>query len=124
MVDIAPQYYDMSNFPQCEAKRILERIIAKRESKQQYQQNYQWTRQLGAVILLCVCVCDGSACVHVCKLCMACVCVCVHKHYIVCDVCVCTHSVKLYGFCGLYINVGMHGVHKAEQSCVLCTEFK
>jgi len=41
MVDIAPQYYDMSNFPQCEAKRILERIIAKRESKQQYQQNYQ-----------------------------------------------------------------------------------
>ncbi|KAK2147072.1 hypothetical protein LSH36_571g01055 [Paralvinella palmiformis] len=42
MVDIAPQYYDMSNFPQCEAKRILERIIAKKESKQQYQQqNYQ-----------------------------------------------------------------------------------
>ena len=41
MVDIAPQYYDMSNFPQCEAKRILERIIAKKESKQQYQQQQQ-----------------------------------------------------------------------------------
>ena len=25
---VAPQYYDMNNFPQCEAKRQLEQIIA------------------------------------------------------------------------------------------------
>ncbi|XP_071827484.1 putative pre-mRNA-splicing factor ATP-dependent RNA helicase PRP1 [Apostichopus japonicus] len=29
LIRIAASYYDMSNFPQCEAKRILERIIAK-----------------------------------------------------------------------------------------------
>uniref|UniRef100_A0A7N8Y6K9 RNA helicase n=1 Tax=Mastacembelus armatus TaxID=205130 RepID=A0A7N8Y6K9_9TELE len=33
LVKIAPQYYEMSNFPQCEAKRQLERIIAKLETK-------------------------------------------------------------------------------------------
>jgi hypothetical protein len=33
MVQIAPQYYDMSNFPHCEAKRQLERIIAKVQAK-------------------------------------------------------------------------------------------
>lgn len=33
LVKIAPQYYEMSNFPQCEAKRVLERIIAKMETK-------------------------------------------------------------------------------------------
>jgi pre-mRNA-splicing factor ATP-dependent RNA helicase DHX15/PRP43 len=27
LVELAPLYYDMSNFPQCEAKRILERIV-------------------------------------------------------------------------------------------------
>lgn len=37
LVKIAPQYYDMSNFPQCEAKRQLERIIAKLESKEYTQ---------------------------------------------------------------------------------------
>uniref|UniRef100_A0A3Q3E8E7 DEAD-box helicase OB fold domain-containing protein n=1 Tax=Hippocampus comes TaxID=109280 RepID=A0A3Q3E8E7_HIPCM len=31
LVKIAPQYYEMSNFPQCEAKRQLERIVAKLE---------------------------------------------------------------------------------------------
>lgn len=31
---IAPQYYDLSNFPQCEAKRILEKIAAKLELQQ------------------------------------------------------------------------------------------
>lgn len=41
LVKIAPQYYDMSNFPQCEAKRQLERIIAKLESKEYTQ---YWTR--------------------------------------------------------------------------------
>ncbi|XP_065071294.1 putative pre-mRNA-splicing factor ATP-dependent RNA helicase PRP1 isoform X1 [Rhopilema esculentum] len=29
LIQIAPQYYDMSNFPQCEAKRVLERIAEK-----------------------------------------------------------------------------------------------
>lgn len=37
LVKIAAQYYDMSNFPQCEAKRQLERIIAKLESKEYSQ---------------------------------------------------------------------------------------
>ncbi|KAM9314844.1 ATP-dependent RNA helicase DHX15-like [Pholidichthys leucotaenia] len=37
LVKIAPQYYDMSNFPQCKAKRQLERIIAKLESKEYSQ---------------------------------------------------------------------------------------
>ncbi|KAH9520360.1 Pre-mRNA-splicing factor ATP-dependent RNA helicase dhx15 [Bulinus truncatus] len=32
LVKIAPQYYDMANFPMCEAKRQLERIIAKLQS--------------------------------------------------------------------------------------------
>ncbi|XP_041368173.1 putative pre-mRNA-splicing factor ATP-dependent RNA helicase PRP1 [Gigantopelta aegis] len=34
LVKVAPQYYDMANFPMCEAKRILERIIAKLQTKQ------------------------------------------------------------------------------------------
>ncbi|BFY97340.1 hypothetical protein BsWGS_00380 [Bradybaena similaris] len=32
LVRMAPQYYDMANFPMCEAKRQLERIIAKLQS--------------------------------------------------------------------------------------------
>lgn len=39
LIQITPQYYDMSNFPQCEAKRVLERIIAKMETKQ-HQDGY------------------------------------------------------------------------------------
>lgn len=31
LIDIAPHYYDMSNFPQCEARRVLERLYLKRE---------------------------------------------------------------------------------------------
>eukprot|EP00271_Cylindrocystis_brebissonii_P001537 TRINITY_DN1179_c0_g2_i1.p1 TRINITY_DN1179_c0_g2~~TRINITY_DN1179_c0_g2_i1.p1 ORF type:complete len:738 (-),score=153.97 TRINITY_DN1179_c0_g2_i1:392-2605(-) len=31
LVDVAPHYYDLSNFPQCEAKRVLERLHVKRE---------------------------------------------------------------------------------------------
>jgi pre-mRNA-splicing factor ATP-dependent RNA helicase DHX15/PRP43 len=27
LLEASPQYYDMSNFPQCEAKRILERMV-------------------------------------------------------------------------------------------------
>ncbi|KAK1797015.1 hypothetical protein P4O66_008414 [Electrophorus voltai] len=37
LVKIAPQYYEMSNFPQCEAKRQLERIIAKLQTKEYSQ---------------------------------------------------------------------------------------
>lgn len=33
LVKVAPGYYEMANFPNCEAKRQLERIIAKLESK-------------------------------------------------------------------------------------------
>ena len=29
LIKIAPQYYDLANFPQCEAKRQLEKIYAK-----------------------------------------------------------------------------------------------
>ena len=36
---VAPQYYDMQNFPQCEAKRQLEQIIAKINSRQ-YQKGF------------------------------------------------------------------------------------
>ncbi|CAA6663655.1 unnamed protein product [Spirodela intermedia] len=31
LVDIAPHYYDLSNFPPCEAKRVLERLYNKRD---------------------------------------------------------------------------------------------
>ncbi|KAG5261451.1 hypothetical protein AALO_G00304710 [Alosa alosa] len=37
LVKIAPQYYEMGNFPQCEAKRQLERIIAKLQTKEYSQ---------------------------------------------------------------------------------------
>lgn len=33
LVKMAPQYYDMSNFPMCEARRVLERIIAKVQNR-------------------------------------------------------------------------------------------
>lgn len=31
LIQITPQYYDMSNFPQCEARKVLERIISKQQ---------------------------------------------------------------------------------------------
>ncbi|KAK9950487.1 hypothetical protein M0R45_005974 [Rubus argutus] len=34
LVDIAPHYYDLANFPQCEAKRVLEKLYRKREDKE------------------------------------------------------------------------------------------
>ncbi|KAJ8366268.1 hypothetical protein AAFF_G00363300 [Aldrovandia affinis] len=37
LIKIAPQYYEMGNFPQCEAKRQLERIIAKFQTKEYSQ---------------------------------------------------------------------------------------
>lgn len=33
LLDYAPQYYDLSNFPNCEAKRSLERLLLKRQAK-------------------------------------------------------------------------------------------
>ena len=48
LVKIAPQYYEMGNFPQCEAKRQLERIIAKLESKEYSQ---YWTMDPGRSVL-------------------------------------------------------------------------
>ena len=39
LIKTAPQYYDMNNFPQCEAKRQLEQIIARINSRQ-YQKGF------------------------------------------------------------------------------------
>ena len=36
MIKTAPQYYDMNNFPQCEAKRVLEGIIARYKESSTY----------------------------------------------------------------------------------------
>lgn len=33
LLDISPEYYDMERFPNCEGKRVLERIIARRKAK-------------------------------------------------------------------------------------------
>jgi len=33
LVNIAPHYYDLSNFPSCEAKRVLERLYNKRQKE-------------------------------------------------------------------------------------------
>jgi len=35
LVDIAPHYYDLTNFPQCEAKRVLEKLYKKREKEKE-----------------------------------------------------------------------------------------
>ena len=35
LIKIAPQYYDLANFPQCEAKRQLEKIKTKLELQSQ-----------------------------------------------------------------------------------------
>ena len=40
LVRVAPQYYDMNNFPQCEAKRQLENVIAKVNGRK-YQQQFK-----------------------------------------------------------------------------------
>lgn len=39
LLKIAPQFYDLSNFPQCDAKRQLEVLQARLETKQ-YQQGF------------------------------------------------------------------------------------
>lgn len=39
LIDIAPHYYDLSNFPQCEAKFVLERLYNKRERDKSVRKN-------------------------------------------------------------------------------------
>ncbi|KAF9620940.1 hypothetical protein IFM89_015337 [Coptis chinensis] len=39
LVDIAPHYYDLENFPQCEAKRVLEKLYKKREKDREDKKN-------------------------------------------------------------------------------------
>ncbi|KAL5209373.1 hypothetical protein ABZP36_004996 [Zizania latifolia] len=39
LTDIAPHYYDLSNFPSCEAKRVLERLYNKRERERAANRN-------------------------------------------------------------------------------------
>ena len=41
LVTTAPQYYDMNNFPQCEAKRQLENVIAKVNGRKYQQQQFK-----------------------------------------------------------------------------------
>ncbi|CAH1783851.1 unnamed protein product [Owenia fusiformis] len=49
LVRIAPQYFDMSNFPMCEAKRVLERIFLKLNAKDTYDQQQMYTQQAAAI---------------------------------------------------------------------------
>eukprot|EP01018_Ginkgo_biloba_P026131 Gb_22388 [translate_table: standard] len=39
LIDVAPHYYDLSNFPQCEARRVLERLYIKREREKAENKN-------------------------------------------------------------------------------------
>lgn len=39
LIDVAPHYYDLTNFPQCEAKRVLERLYKKREKDREESKN-------------------------------------------------------------------------------------
>ncbi|KAH0461554.1 hypothetical protein IEQ34_009129 [Dendrobium chrysotoxum] len=39
LIDIAPHYYDLSNFPSCEAERVLRRLYRKREKDKQDTKN-------------------------------------------------------------------------------------
>ncbi|KAL0903183.1 hypothetical protein M5K25_027540 [Dendrobium thyrsiflorum] len=39
LIDIAPHYYDLSNFPSCEAKQVLEKLYSKREKDKQDTKN-------------------------------------------------------------------------------------
>lgn len=39
LVDIASHYYDLENFPQCEAKRVLEKLYKKREKEKDQKKN-------------------------------------------------------------------------------------
>ncbi|KFK35415.1 hypothetical protein AALP_AA5G281500 [Arabis alpina] len=39
LVDVAPHYYDLTNFPNCEAKRVLEKLYKKREKEKDESKN-------------------------------------------------------------------------------------
>ncbi|PSR94700.1 Pre-mRNA-splicing factor ATP-dependent RNA helicase [Actinidia chinensis var. chinensis] len=39
LVDIAPHYFDLANFPACEAKRVLEKLYKKREKEREEGKN-------------------------------------------------------------------------------------
>ncbi|KAI8550007.1 hypothetical protein RHMOL_Rhmol06G0070400 [Rhododendron molle] len=39
ILDIAPRYFDLENFPQCEAKRVLEKLCKKREREREESKN-------------------------------------------------------------------------------------
>ncbi|KAK8497584.1 hypothetical protein V6N13_002986 [Hibiscus sabdariffa] len=39
LVDVAPHYYDLENFPQCEAKRVLEKLYKKKEKDREESRN-------------------------------------------------------------------------------------
>ncbi|KAM3735161.1 hypothetical protein ACB098_10G068300 [Castanea mollissima] len=39
IIDIAPHFYDPMNFPQCEAKRVLEKLYKKREKEREESRN-------------------------------------------------------------------------------------
>ncbi|XP_058221147.1 probable pre-mRNA-splicing factor ATP-dependent RNA helicase DEAH2 isoform X1 [Rhododendron vialii] len=39
ILDIAPRYFDLENFPQCEAKRVLEKLYKKRETEREESKN-------------------------------------------------------------------------------------
>ncbi|MBA0717867.1 hypothetical protein Golax_005645 [Gossypium laxum] len=39
LVDVAPHYYDLENFPQCEAKRVLEKLYRKKEKDREESRN-------------------------------------------------------------------------------------
>lgn len=39
LVDVAQHYYDLSNFPNCEAKRALEKLYKKREREKNESKN-------------------------------------------------------------------------------------
>eukprot|EP00243_Klebsormidium_subtile_P011213 TRINITY_DN6285_c0_g2_i1.p1 TRINITY_DN6285_c0_g2~~TRINITY_DN6285_c0_g2_i1.p1 ORF type:complete len:720 (-),score=219.60 TRINITY_DN6285_c0_g2_i1:163-2322(-) len=43
LIDIAPHYYDLENFPQCEARRVLERLYMKKEKDRKERQS-KWDR--------------------------------------------------------------------------------
>ncbi|KAG9159155.1 hypothetical protein Leryth_027039 [Lithospermum erythrorhizon] len=45
LIDIAPHYYDLTNFPNCEAKRVLERLYQKREKEKRDKEDGRSTNR-------------------------------------------------------------------------------
>jgi hypothetical protein len=45
LLDLAPHYYDMSNFPDCEAKIVLKRILQRKELAKRMTQDGQPARR-------------------------------------------------------------------------------